>query len=119
MISSAIDAYPSPLTVRRATVAVVYVDGIATPTTTWDEYEIIPISVQPMGMRERELLPELIRDREVLKCYTRCELRTVDVPNKIVADRVEYKDEHYVVHGVEDWSTHGQYWKALLVKEND
>lgn len=119
MISNAIDAFPSPLMVHRATVAVEFVDGVAQPTTSWDEFEIVPISVQPMVGRERLLLPELIRDREVLKAYTRCELKSVGMEDKLLADRVTFKEQRYVVQSVEDWSTHGEYWKAILVKEDD
>lgn len=119
MISSAIDAFATPITVQRSTVAVEFVDGIAQPVTSVDEFEIFDCSVQPMTAQERLLLPELIRDREVAKCYTKCELRTVDVEGKEMADRVTYAEQQYVVQSVQNWTLHGQYYKAILVKEND
>lgn len=119
MISSCIDAFPSPLTVTRTTETTTFVNGVAQAVTEVDEFEVIPISVQPMAARERLLLPELIRDREALKAYTRCALYGVDVPGKVRADRITFKEENWVIHSVEDWSTHGGFWKVVLVKEND
>lgn len=119
MTSSAIDAFATTIEVSRATVATEYVDGIAQPVTTWDDFEIFDCSFQPMTARERLLLPELIRDRETAKVYTKCELRSVDVEGKVLADRVTYRDQTYVVQSVQDWIPHGDFYKAVLVKEDD
>jgi len=119
MISAVIDAWSTPITVTRVSVATEFVDGIAQPVTETDEFEVTDCSVQPLSANERVVLPELIRDRNTLKVYTKCELRTVDVVGKELADRVDYLEESYVVQSVQDWVPHGQYYKAILVKEND
>lgn len=119
MISAAIDPFNTPVTVTRSTTEVQFVDGIAQPVTTTDVFELTGISVQPMSARERTLLPELIRDRETLKAYTKCQLRSVDVEGKLLADRVAYREQNYVVQSVQDWIPHGQYYKVTLVKDND
>lgn len=118
-VSVAIDAFHTPLNVRRYTQAVTFTDGIAQTVTDVDEFEMHGTCVQPMNPRERQLLPELIRDREVSKVYTKCQLRSVDVVGKVLADRINYRDENYVVQSVFDYEPHGQYWKVLLIKEND
>lgn len=119
MIGSIIDAFNTPVTVTRSTAAVQFVGGIAQPVTTRDQFELYVISVQPLTARERTLLPELVRDREVLKAYTRCQLRSVDVEGKLLADRVEHRGQEYVVQSVQDWVPHGAYYRVTLVKEND
>ena len=119
MISSAIDAFPTTIEVKRTTVAIEFVDGIAQPVTSWDNFELTDCSFQPLTARERMLLPELIRDRETAKVYTKCLLRSVDVEGKLLADRVTYREQTYVVQSVQDWVPHGQFYKAVLVKENN
>lgn len=119
MIAGAIGSFNTPVVVTRSTTAVQFVDGIAQPVTTTDQFELGGISVQPMAAKERVLLPELIRDREVLKAYTQCELHSVDVAGKLLADRVTYRGQDYVVQSVQDWAPHGQYYKVTLVKEDD
>lgn len=118
-VSAAIDAFHTTLAVRRYTESVTFVDGIAQTVTEVDEFELVGTSFQPMNARERVLLPELIRDRELAKVYTKCELRSVDIVGKKLADRVTYRDERYIVQSVEDWAPHGDFWKVTLVKEND
>ena len=119
MISAAIDAFATTIEVSRATLATEFVDGIAQPVTTYDDFELTGCSMQPMTARERMLLPELIRDRETMKVYTKCQLRSVDVEGKILADRVTYREQTYVVQSVQDWVPHGEFYKAILVKENN
>ena len=118
-VSFAIDAFYTTLAVRRYTEAVTFTDGIAQTVTEVNEFDIVGASFQPMNARERMLMPELIRDRELSKCYTKCELLSVDVVGKKLADRVTYREENYIVQSVEDWAPHGDFWKVTLVKEND
>lgn len=119
MISAAIDAFNTPIVVTRYTTVVTFVDGIAQPVTDTDEFELTGCSFQPVTARERQLLPELIRDRETAKVYTKCLLRSVDVEGKELADRVTYREQTYIVQSTQDWIPHGEYYKAVVVKEND
>jgi len=119
MISSAIDYFNTPVMVTRVDEVVEFVDGVAQPVTKWDEFEMTGCTFKPWNPRERMLLPELIRDRELSLLYTKCWLRSVDVAGKLRADRITYREERYVVASVEDWAPHGAYYKAVLMKEND
>lgn len=122
MIGRIISHFSTPLTVRRTYDTVTFVNGIAQPHTDVNEFCLRNVCVQPVIGRERELLPELIRDREVIKIYNytkECKLRCVDIEGKEQADRLDYEDEEYVVQSVEDWHLHGAYYKVLAVKEND
>jgi hypothetical protein len=109
----------TPITVRRTNEATTYVKGLAQVTTDVDEFCIQDVSVQPMVARERQVLPELIRDSELLKLYTKCTLQSVDVEGKKRADRIDYKGQEYVVQSVEDWFEHGGFYKVIAVKEDD
>lgn len=119
MIEGIIDCFQTPITVRRTNEATTFVNGLAQVVTDVDEFCIQNISVQPMLARERQVLPELIRDRELLKAYSPCTLQSVDVEGKVRADRVDYNSQEYVVQSVEDWSDHGGFFKVILIKEND
>jgi hypothetical protein len=119
MVGDIIPEFATPITVRRPVGAVTFVDGIEQPASDPLVFCISCCSVQPVTGREREVLPELIRDREVSKTYTQYRLRSVDVEGKTLADRVDWQDEEYVVQSVEDWYLHGRYYKVLLVKEDD
>ena len=119
MIADAIECFLTPITVRRTNEATTYVNGLAQVVTNVDEFCLEEASVQPVGGRERLVLPELIRDREMKKIYTACELLSVDVQGKKRADRITYKGKNYVVQTVIDWDDHGGYFKVLMVKENE
>lgn len=119
MISGAIDAFNTPITVRRTNTATVFVDGLSQVQTDVDEFCINRCSVQPMSARERRLLPSGISDKELLKLYTPCTLKSVDVEGKVKADRIDYNGQEYVVQSVEDWQAHGGFFKVVAIKEND
>jgi hypothetical protein len=118
-VSMAIDCFETPITVRRTNQATTFVNGRAQIPTDVDTFQVIHVSVQPMQARERQVLPELIRDRELLKMYTKTLLQSVDVEGKVRADRLTYNDHEYVVQSIEDWFAHGGYYKVVAVKEND
>ena len=119
MISGAIDAFNTPILVRRTNQATVFVDGLSQVQTDVDEFCVDDCSVQPLTPRERKLLPSGISDGELLKLYTPCALRSVDVEGKVKADRVDYNGQQYVVQSVEDWMAHGGFFKAVIIKEDD
>lgn len=119
MIADIIQEFATPFTVRRTNEATTFVDGLAQVTTDVDEFEVCDGSVQPLKAQERMLMPELIRDRGMLKIYTKTAVRSVDVEGKKRADRITYGDQAYVVQSVEDWDAHGDYYKIVAVKEDD
>ena len=114
-----INTFNTPIEVTRTNQATTYVDGIAQVVTDKDTFCLNGVSVQPMTGAEREVLPELIRDRQLIKMYTRCRLQSVDVEGKVRADRVDYEGQEYVVQNVENWGPNGAYYKVICIKEND
>ena len=119
MIGYIINTFNTPIQVTRTNSETVYVDGIAQVNTDTDTFCLNGVSVQPMTGKEREVLPQLIRDRSLIKVYSRCRLHSVDVEGEVLADRVDYEDEEYVVQTVENWGPNGSYYKAVCIKEND
>ena len=119
MIGDIISQFQTPITVHRVEASTVFVEGLAEVVEDVTEFCLANVSVQPLIARERELLPELIRDREVIKMYTVCPLRSVDVEGKKRADRIDWQDQEYVIQSVEDWTQHGGYYKVTAVKEDD
>ena len=120
MIGEIISEFSVPIRVRRTNVATTYVNGLAQVTTDVDTFGLeCGISVQPLTGKQREVVPEGFRDRNLIKLYTQYELLGIDVVGKVRADRITYNDEDYVVHSVENWHADGAYWKVIAIKEND
>ena len=119
MIGAIIDRFNTPVTVRRTNESTTYTNGLAEVVTDVDTFRLDHVSVQPVTGRERQLLPEGIRDRAIIKLYTRCPLLSVDVEGKVRADRIDYEDQEYVVQNVENWEPNGGFYKVLAIKEND
>lgn len=120
MIGEIISEFSVPITVRRTNVATTYVNGLAQVTTNVDTFDLEQgVSVQPLTGKQREVVPEGFRDRNLIKLYTQTELRGIDVAGKVRADRITYSDEDYVVYSIENWDPNGCYWKVIAIKEND
>lgn len=118
MIGQIINAFNTPITVRRTSDATTFTDGLASVADV-DTFTLDGVAVQPLTGSERQSLPELIRDRALIKLYTRCPLLGVDVEGKVRADRLDYRGQEYVVQTVQDWGPHGGYYKVIAIKEND
>ena len=118
MIGQIISAFNTPITVRRTNEATTFTDGLAEVIEA-DAFSVQGVSVQPLTGTERQSLPELIRDRALIKLYTRCPLLSVDVEGKVRADRIDYRGHEYVVQSVQDWGPNGGYYKVVAIKEND
>lgn len=99
------------VTVTRGT-AGSYTNGRYVAGST-SEITISEISVQPMSARERQLLPEGTKDKEVIKLYTTTALLSADQATRVPADVVAYQGLNYRVFAVEDRHLNGGYYKAL------
>lgn len=71
-------------------------------------------SLQPLEGRQVDVLPELLREREVKVFFTPAELRTGGEEGE--ADRLVVEGEEWEVHSVKDWATLGGYHEALVVR---
>lgn len=74
----------------------VWVNGIETSRT-------IKASVQPATHEQLLNLPEAQRTKSTLAIFTTEALNTVNLSNKISADRIEYNGETYEVQQVSPW----------------
>jgi hypothetical protein len=117
-VGEIIPCFGSSIVVHRATGGTSYVDGVAQVVSV-ETFTLDGVSVQPATGQDRELVPELVRDREIIKLFTECELKGVDVERKVRADRLDVNGQEYVVETVKDWSCEGGFWKVLAIKEND
>lgn len=68
----------------------------------------VDLCIQPMKEKDRLLLPEAVRNSEVIKIYTETELKITDDKNKIKGDRFTYNSRIYEVFQTQDWLT-GEY----------
>lgn len=88
--------------------------GIVTPgsSSTFDTI----VSIQPMGARQAQMLPEGIRQRSPVVLYGADELKATDPSTGAVGDTFAWKGRTYEVTGVEDWTTHGGFYKSTAAK---
>lgn len=77
------------------------------------------IHIQPMTEKEREQLPEAIRTKELVLCFSKEALRTDDVNLGTKADTFVFNDEVYVVNSVENWYAFGGFYRIIAEKAND
>lgn len=63
----------------------------------------IDLCIQPATEKDRLLLPEAVRNSEIIKIYTETELNITDDKNKMKGDRFTYKNRPYEVFRTQDW----------------
>lgn len=68
----------------------------------------VDLCIQPVKEKDRKLLPEAVRNKEVIKIYTETILKITDDKNKIRGDRFTYNARTYEIFKVQDWFT-GEY----------
>lgn len=96
---------------RQSPGDVQYIDGL--PTAAHPPLRVtITATLQPMGGRDLQLVPEAFRDKEMLSLWQPHGV-TDDEPLQVdIADLVLYNAKGYQVQSAEDW---GSYTKATLV----
>lgn len=67
------------------------------------ESKTIRASVQPLTDRQREALPELIRQSVEKRIYTKSEVRADDQTTGLLGDRLKIDGELYEVLAVKHW----------------
>jgi hypothetical protein len=73
-------------------------------------------SVQPLTDRQREVLPEGIRQSVTRKVYTKSDLRTADQLTNTPSDLIVYGGETYEVVRVTRWPALLSHFEADLVR---
>lgn len=76
-------------------------------------------SFQPLKGREREALPEGVRQSETIKLYTRDDLRTADQHAGTPADEIEYDGREFVVIMVSKHVHLIPHYKAILQRKQE
>lgn len=77
--------------------------------------EYVTAMVQPLKGDEIERLPEGMRGKDLRVVYSSSELRTQG--STWLSDLISIGDQTYEVSSLEDWSTHGGYWKAIVSRQ--
>lgn len=76
-------------------------------------------SFQPLDGKEREALPEGVRQSETIKMYTKSDLRTADQHEGTPADEIEYDGRRFVVYQADKWPKLLSHYKALLIRKQE
>ncbi len=71
----------------------------------------------PADAKTLERLDENTRTKEVLQGFTECKLRTADVEEKVLADKLEIpsRGETYQVHEVRNW-LQGSFFEVICIR---
>lgn len=64
----------------------------------------VDLCIQPATEKDRLLLPEAVRNSEIIKIYTETELKITDDKNKMKGDRFTYNNRPYEVFQTQDWN---------------
>lgn len=96
-----LERFGSTYTVRRYE-AGHYDRGRWVAGTSYTDMYIVA-SIQPLTGKERELLPEGERTKEVIRIYTKYGLRQAMEQQNVKGDRVTYKGRAYEVRRVDTW----------------
>ena len=78
----------------------------------------VDLCIQPTGQKERLLLPEAVRDKQIIKLYHEPELKITDNSAKIKGDVFTYNSRKYRVFSTSDWNTGNydiKYYKSYAV----
>jgi len=103
--------------VERMTSPGQYVEGVWVPGST--SKLTVRGSLQPMSMRDLQMLPEGERVKQTYKLYTDSLLFTGREGAMRSPDRVCVNQEWFRVHSTERWDgTDLPYFKSVLVREN-
>jgi len=73
-----------------------YTKGSETPI-------VIQATIMRMTEKDKQNLPEGIRNQDFIKIYTATNLLVADNKNKIPGDKIAYKNNDYEITGREDW----------------
>lgn len=77
-------------------------------------------SIQPLTGRERETLPEGLREKGAFRLYTSFALRTDNQKSKEPADKVTLNDREHIVIRVEPWQNGViPHFKAIVSESDD
>ncbi len=76
-------------------------------------------SVQPMNGEDVQLLPEGNRHADMLKLYTKSELRTADQHAGTPADRVVIDGKTYEVKESARYRTHQRHYRAVVARVDE
>ncbi len=74
------------------------------------------VSLQPLSMREVQLLPEGIRQKAAWKLYTGTALQIADPTANALADQFTKNGKVYEITSLGEWDTHGDYNKYVAFK---
>ncbi len=113
VVAAILGESPQVLDVTRSTAGTLTL-GVRSPGAT--SVVQVTASVQPLGPREIQLLPEGVRTRFPVKLFATSELRAAGDVTGAAGDKFTFAGRTFEVIAVEDWSTHGGYWKAIAAR---
>ena len=76
----------------------------------------IVASVQPLGGREMQALPEGVRTKSGIVVYSTSEIVPQGRLNADLGDTLIWKGVRHECINVEPWDTNGRYWRAVAVQ---
>lgn len=91
------------VSITRQTVSGTYSNDTGLYTNGTSAVVLVDLCIQPIREKDRLLLPEAVRNSEIIKIYTETELHITDDKNKLKGDRFTYNSRTYEVFQTQDW----------------
>ncbi len=92
-------------------------NGIYTPGAT--SSVSVLMTVQPASPKEIQVLPEGLRNREIVRCHATTEIRAASRSAGTAGDRFTHNGEVYEFIQVSSRSADGGYWRGLAAMVED
>ena len=76
----------------------------------------IKATIYPTTPREAQILPEGVRNKQLLTLFTQDQLKAASSRNRKDGDIILYREDEYEVQRTEDWQNTGSYFKSISVR---
>ena len=81
----------------------------------------VDMSIQPANEKDRELLPEAVKTKQIIKIYHEIALKITNSKDKIKGDTFIYNGLNFTVFSTADWYTGDyaiKYYKSFAVQQD-
>lgn len=111
--------YVEDVTLRRSVPAVFNSStGRFTQPSSFKPDETLSAAVYRTSVKEAEILPEGVRNKQLLTLFTTKQLLGASSANGTDGDRIVYRGDVYEVFQTEDWFNTGSYFKSIAIRQS-
>lgn len=116
-VSACVRGFTEDIILRRS-LPVIFssTTGRYTQPTPREEDQVFKALVYPTSPREAQVLPEGVRNKQLLTLFSTEKLNSASSRNGTDGDIVLYREDEYEVRKTEDWQNTGGFFKSIAVR---